>query len=89
MTEHLELDQRHVVRLFCLFFFLPFFQRFFSNTPLIVRFQNLDPPFGAIAIGVKLTHLGASTIGTKVGIHVAIDDDVAETLAPSLAPRAV
>jgi hypothetical protein len=44
-----------------LFYFLALFEKFLSNTPLTVCFQNLDPQLGANAIG-------ANAIGVKVSV---------------------
>jgi hypothetical protein len=59
-------------------FFNPFFKRF-TNTPLAVRFQKMDPPLGAVVIGAKIKQLGASPIGAKLLAHIDIDPELAVT----------
>jgi hypothetical protein len=58
-------------------FFLVFFRKMFTNTPLLVRFQKMDPQLGTVVIGAKIIRLGASQIGAKLRAHVGVDAELA------------
>jgi hypothetical protein len=51
----------------------------FTNTPLAIRFQKIDPQLSAVVIGAEVTRLGASKIGAKRRAHVGVDAEVAMT----------
>jgi hypothetical protein len=58
------------------FVFSPFL-KILTNTPLLVRFQKIDPQLGAVVIGAKIIRLGTIAFSAKVLAHVVIDVDVA------------
>jgi hypothetical protein len=61
------------------FVFYPLFLKIFINTPLIIRFQKMNPPFDAVVIGAKIKRLDASPIGAKLLAHVGIDAELTVT----------
>jgi hypothetical protein len=43
----------------------------------------MNPPLGAVVIGAKIKHLGASLIGTKLLAHVDVDAELTVTWQPA------